>query len=116
MATKKTLTNTDAKITKAQVSDVEFFGDGDLFQLISKVSSKKEGWMKSTKAMFTGKGCIIQVTTQQGNNVAEALTYVPNVKIVENTIFDKELKDSLIKIRTIEPMNIIDRIRSFFYF
>jgi hypothetical protein len=55
MATKKTLTNTDAKITKAQVSDVEFFGDGDLFQLISKVSSKKEGWMKYTKAMFTGK-------------------------------------------------------------
>ncbi len=26
-------------------------------------------------------GCVVQVTTQQGNNVAEAVTFVPNVKI-----------------------------------
>lgn len=28
-----------------------------------------------------GVGCVVQVTTQQGDNIAEALTYVPGVKI-----------------------------------
>jgi hypothetical protein len=37
--------------------------------------------MKSTKAMETPKGCVVQVTTQQGDNVAEALTFVPDVSI-----------------------------------
>jgi hypothetical protein len=38
--------------------------------------------MKSTKAMqIEGVGCVVQVTTQQGNNIAEAITFVPNVKI-----------------------------------
>lgn len=53
-----------------------------MFQLISKANSKSQGWMKSTKAMQIGEvGCVIQVTTQQDSNVAEALTFVPNVKI-----------------------------------
>ncbi len=80
----KTINNTDTKRTKTQVKDVEFWGNGDMFKLLSKASSKKEGWMKSTKAMeIKGGGCVVQVTTQQGDNVAEALTYVPSVKIVE---------------------------------
>ena len=63
-----------------------FFGNGDLFQLLSKASSEKEGWMKSTKAMDTENGCVIQVTTQQRNPdgssaIAEALTFVPNIGI-----------------------------------
>jgi hypothetical protein len=38
--------------------------------------------MKSTKAMqIDGVGCVVQVTTQQGDNVAEAITFVPGVKI-----------------------------------
>ena len=38
--------------------------------------------MKSTKGMeIEGVGCVVQVTTQQGDNVAEALTFVPGVKI-----------------------------------
>lgn len=38
--------------------------------------------MKSTKAMeIESIGCVVQVTTQQGNNVAEALVFVPGVKI-----------------------------------
>ena len=41
--------------------------------------------MKSTKAMeISNLGCVVQVTTQQGNNVAEALSFVPGVKIKEN--------------------------------
>ena len=79
----KTLKNTDSSGTTENVNDVEFWGKGDPFKLISKASSKKEGWMKSTKAMeIAGVGCVIQVTTQQGDNVAEALTFVPGVSIV----------------------------------
>jgi hypothetical protein len=41
--------------------------------------------MKSTKAMqIDGVGCVVQVTTQQGDNVSEAVTFVPNVKIVSD--------------------------------
>ena len=41
--------------------------------------------MKSSKAyQIEGVGCIMQVTTQQGTNVAEALSFVPGVKIKEN--------------------------------
>ena len=70
---------------KAKISDVVVFGNGDTFQLISKASSKSQGWMKSTKAMeIVGVGVVLQVTTQQGDNVAEALQFIPNVKIYTN--------------------------------
>jgi major membrane immunogen (membrane-anchored lipoprotein) len=83
----KALNNTSVEDLKKTTSDVEVFGDGNLFQLLSKASSKSQGWMKSTKAMEAGNGCVVQVTTEfrdkQGNvtAVAEALTYVPNAII-----------------------------------
>jgi len=78
----KTLHNRDISGAKQNVKDINVFGNGDLFKLISKASSKDEGWMKSTKAMYIdGVGCIVQVTTQQGDNVAEALTFVPGARI-----------------------------------
>ena len=78
----KTLNNTTANQAKDQVSDIKFWGNGDTFKLISKASSKAEGWMKSTKAMqIDGIGCVVQVTTQQGDNIAEAVTFVPNAVI-----------------------------------
>lgn len=81
----KTLTNTTASQAKDNVKDIVFWGNGDTFKLISKASSVKESWMKSTKAMeIEGVGCVVQVTTQQGDNVAEALTFVPNVRIEES--------------------------------
>ena len=84
----KTVNNTSAEQAKQQVSDIQFFGNGDTFKLICKASSKSESWMKSTKAMqIDNLGCVVQVTTQQGDNVSEALTFVPNSKI-------KEIKDS----------------------
>jgi len=106
----KSLQNTDQDAAKKNVSDLVVFG-GDLFKLLSKASSKNEGWMKSTKAMDVGCGCVIQVTTQQLNDtgmhngfdkggnplsdwshankllnsvIAEALTYVPGVKLQED--------------------------------
>jgi len=82
----KTLGNTDQNGCRKNVSDVVMFGE-DLFKLLSKASSEKEGWMKSTKAMSVHGGCVIQVTTQQrtsnGWAVAEAVTFVPGVTISE---------------------------------
>lgn len=89
MRAEKTLYNTDGKDVPKQVPDVNFFGNADTFKLICKASSEEEGWMKSTKAMeIKGIGCVVQVTTQQQNenasySVAEAITFVPGVKIVE---------------------------------
>lgn len=80
----KTLHNSNASGASVNVKDIIFWGNGDTFKLISKASSKAEGWMKSTKAMeIEGVGCVVQVTTQQGENVADALTFVPGVKIQE---------------------------------
>jgi hypothetical protein len=81
--TEKTLHNSDISGAKKNISDLKVFGDGDLWQLISKASSKEEGWMKSTKAMeIDGAGCMVQVTTQQGEHVAEAVAFAPDVAIV----------------------------------
>ena len=77
----KTLHNSNVSEAKKNVSDLIVYGEGDVFKLLSKASSKSEGWMKSTKAMQVPTGCVIQVTTQQGDHVAEALTFVPGVKL-----------------------------------
>lgn len=87
----KSFGNTDINGTKKNVRDVVVFGDGDMFKLMCKASSEEQGWMKSTKACDVGTGCIVQVTTQQRNPdgsyaIAEALTFVPGVRIVE--VFD----------------------------
>lgn len=78
----KTVSNTDQSGCRDNVPDVEIFGE-DLFKLLSKASSKSEGWMKSTKAMQVEGGCVVQVTTQQGDNVAEAVVFVPKVIVRE---------------------------------
>jgi len=85
----KTLNNSDVSGARQNVPDIKIVGNGDLFQLLCKASSESEGWMKSTKAMQVWNGCIVQVTTQQRNpdgsySLAEALTYVPGVKIVDD--------------------------------
>jgi hypothetical protein len=84
----KSLDITDQNKCRENVTDVKIFGE-DLFKLLSKASSEKEGWMKSTKAMQTQNGCVVQVTTQQMNidgtySIAEALTFVPRVEIIES--------------------------------
>ena len=85
----KTLHNSDISGAHKNVHDIKIFGDGDLWVLICKASSESEGWMKSTKAMQLPRGCLIQVTTQQRNldgsySVAEAVTYAPDVSIMED--------------------------------
>ena len=81
----KTLTNVDVSGATEAIKDLEVFGDGDKFKLLAKASSRSEGWMKSTKAMeIAGVGCVVQVSTQQGDQVAEALTFVPGVRVVDD--------------------------------
>lgn len=82
----KTLHNSDVSGAKQNVPDIKVVGNGDMFQLLCKVSSESEGWMKSTKAMDIGNGCVVQVTTQQRNPdgsyaIAEAVCFVPDVAI-----------------------------------
>jgi hypothetical protein len=75
---------TDAKGAKENIPDLITWGDGDAWKLLSKASSKSGEWMKSTKAMeIEGLGCLVQVTTQQGNNIAEAVEFVPLTTIVD---------------------------------
>jgi hypothetical protein len=82
----KDLGITEVREAKANISDLQVFGDGDTFTLLCKASSQSQGWMKSTKVCNVEGGCIVQVTTQQKNPdgsyaVAEALTFVPGMKI-----------------------------------
>ncbi len=78
----KTLHNIDVADSMVSVPDIKRTGTPYLFRLLSKASSESEGWMKSTKAMeIPGVGCVVQVTTQQGDNVAEALVFVPGTRI-----------------------------------
>ena len=80
----KTMGNTTASQAKDNVKDLQIWGNGDTWKLICKASSEKEEWMKSTKAMeIDGVGCLVQVTTQQDYMPAEAVTFVPGVRIEE---------------------------------
>lgn len=81
----KTLDVTNVQDLHEKISDVQVVGNGNLFQVLTKAWSPSEGWMKSTKAMeIPGTGCVVQVTTQQGDRIAEALTFVPGARIVED--------------------------------
>ena len=77
----KALDVQNVKDAQTKVSDIKVVGNGDTFALLCKASSKSQDWMKSAKAMEVPNGCVVQVTTQQGDNVAEALTFVPGVCI-----------------------------------
>lgn len=87
--TEKTLHNSDVSGARVNVPDIKVVGNGDTYRLLCKASSQAEGWMKSSKAMEVPGGCVVQVTTQQKNAdgsyaVAEALTFVPGVKIADD--------------------------------
>ena len=78
----------DQKGAYKLIPDLKVFGH-DVWKLISKVSSQSQGWMESTKAMeIPGAGCLVQVTTQKHHHIAEALHFVPGVRI--DTQYDKD--------------------------
>ena len=81
---------------KEPVSDVKKYGNTDMFELLGESYSRREGWMKTTKAMQVRGGCLVQVSTQQRNPdgsyaIAEALTFVPNVWITDDVNGGKKL-------------------------
>lgn len=83
----KTLDVVDIAAARQAITDLKVVGNGDLWQLLCKASSQEQGWMKSTKAMETFEGCLVQVSTQQRNpdgsySVAEAVCFVPGVRII----------------------------------
>ena len=79
----KTLNN-DSMDLKNE-AHVETTGDPGLWVTICKASCEEEGWMKSTKAMqIRFAGCLVQVTTQQGDQVAEAVAFVPGCSIMRD--------------------------------
>ena len=91
MPSPKTLHNSNVSGASKNVPDLNVYGDGDLWRLLSKASSQEEGWMKSTKVMEVkakqGRpgGCFLQVTTQQRNPdgsyaVAEAIVFAPGLR------------------------------------
>ena len=63
----KDLSITEVRGARANISDLQVYGNGDTFQLLCKASSQEQGWMKSTKVANVPGGCIVQVTTQQRN-------------------------------------------------
>lgn len=85
VASEKILNASNSEELKNKVSDVETYGNPDLFVCISKASSKSGRWMKSTKVMEVPGGCVLQVTTQQGDNIAEAVTFVPGTMLEKDT-------------------------------
>lgn len=86
----KSLDVTSVNNAQSKVSDIAVVGNGDTFRLLCKASSKKQGWMKSSKAMeIPGVGCVVQTTTQQINpdgssSLADAICFVPSVKIADD--------------------------------
>ena len=88
----KTLDVVDSKDLTEKVNDVEIFGNPDTWELICKASSKNQGRFKLTKAMeIRGLGLLVQVSTQQGDNVAEALQFMPNCIIGKDKDGNKKI-------------------------
>ena len=74
--------NTDSDGAQNNTNDLVLFGDPNAWVLIAKASSQSQGWMKSTKAMtVAGVGVLVQVTTNEGGRISEALTFVPGAAI-----------------------------------
>ena len=82
---KKPLNVTNTDVAARKIPDLEVIGNPGAFRLLCKASSASQRWMKATKAYeISGKGCIVQATTQNGDRVAEALVFIPNAKLVED--------------------------------
>lgn len=64
---------------------VKIIGNADLWVLVCKVYSEEGLWMKATKAMnVPGRGVLVQASTQCGEQIAEALTFIPDAMVDEN--------------------------------
>lgn len=74
---------TDTAAAKAAISDIEVFGNPDVWQLICKAGSKSQGWFHSTKAMQVAGGVVVQTSSLQGGQMSQALAFIPGAAVVE---------------------------------
>ena len=77
----KDIRNRNTDEARSTTQDIKVMGNPDVWHLLCKASSQKQGWMKSTKVMELPNGCLIQISTQQDNRVAEALAFIPDIKL-----------------------------------
>lgn len=83
----KKLDVTDEQDAANKVEDVNVYGDGNTFHLLTKMSSSQEGWFKEIRVCNVVGGCLVNVSTTQKSadlksySIAEALTFVPSVHI-----------------------------------
>lgn len=113
MKTQDIVNQADAQ---AKVSDIKVIGNTDSFQLLCKASSENQGWMKSAKAMELPGGCVVQVTTQQKNPdgsfaVAEALTFVPAVRVLPDSNGGRKLGRVTLRKTGDRPNLTVGRLR-----
>lgn len=113
MKTQDIVNQADAQ---AKVSDIKVVGNTDTFQLLCKASSVSQGWMKSAKAMELPGGAVVQVTTQQKNEdgsyaVAEALTFVPAVRVLPDTNGGRKLGRVALRNTGDRPAMTVGRLR-----
>lgn len=66
-------------------------GNPDNWQLLTKFVSSDGKVVKSTKAMEVQSGCVVQVTTKEGDSIAEALAFVPGTRITDDINGGREL-------------------------
>jgi hypothetical protein len=84
--------------TKDVEGPLQVIGEPDRLKLLFKAGAAT--WVRSTKAMEVGRGCVVQVSTKfltaAGDwNVAEAVTYVPDAKIAEGAAGGRFLASSV---------------------
>lgn len=85
------------------IADLKTCGTKDLFRLISKASSNEMGFMRSTKAMDTGDGVLVQVSTLHKGVPAESVAFVPGVHIEHGPTIDQPYV--LVNTATGRPVN-----------
>lgn len=58
-------------------------GDPRTFVTINAITNESEGWKQVTSALAMPGGCLVKTCTiiDFGNQVSEALCYVPNAKV-----------------------------------
>lgn len=99
-STSKALTNVDTKTATETTSDIIVIGNPDNLQLLCKAGSKRQGWMKSSKAMeVEGVGCLVQFTSERQSkdglwSIAETSSFFPNTTIVPDVNNGRKLEKS----------------------
>lgn len=88
----RSLHNSPENPTTTNVPDVKKYGNPDRWQLVVKASSEKEQWMRSTKAFNLPNGCLVQVSTIDNGQIAEAVVFVPDVNFVKSNTGEKEFQ------------------------